>query len=417
MEPYPPGVITNLLARPASPSNSCQSENTPVGASNAHFQRIVQNPTEDSSRSSLTSKENLYDATQSGHSRELPISEQARLVEGEAADTPESSKSQSVKTKEAQEQHPDNGQQHIARIPKRCAPQTSSMRTDTGWEEHSDEYAYDKQQVRIDTFRNLRLKAYLEDGCSDESGDAGSQDLQDFARTTDSFWQQRDLWSDDVNVSGTSTGTFSPRRDIYLPKSRIRIAGQSKVHHNPFGPVNWSPEISVIADLRHMAWADFISRRGLPRRIPTYAIDVLVGEPDVTTPSLAPRRLRDLDPSMEYTQRPSSDLQNHTRPLLLHWNSAIDLPERIRINSKELVKTLSMISGSQLQAPSTSGASVVLLRPFRMLTYYDKETREWCEKLARDLRDATQNGEDNFSEASSHSQSSTRDGNTGTHMS
>ncbi|KAF8853902.1 P-loop containing nucleoside triphosphate hydrolase protein, partial [Acephala macrosclerotiorum] len=61
------------------------------------------------------------------------------------------------------------------------------------------------------------------------------------------------------------------------------------------------------------------------------------------------------------------------------------LPERIRIHSKHLIMILARIHGSKLVSEERDkNASLVLLRPFRLLSHYDKEIRDWQSKLIRD---------------------------------
>ena len=63
------------------------------------------------------------------------------------------------------------------------------------------------------------------------------------------------------------------------------------------------------------------------------------------------------------------------------------LPERIRIRSKELIMILARIHGLKL-LPDEDGqdknTSLVLLRPFKILSYYDTAIREWQSKLLRE---------------------------------
>ncbi|KAH6874048.1 hypothetical protein B0T10DRAFT_588244 [Thelonectria olida] len=63
------------------------------------------------------------------------------------------------------------------------------------------------------------------------------------------------------------------------------------------------------------------------------------------------------------------------------------LPERIRIRSKQLMKTLEVIQGSEIgPSDDTEKDSIVMLRPFRMLTYYEGEIRKWQSRLEERLR-------------------------------
>jgi hypothetical protein len=56
------------------------------------------------------------------------------------------------------------------------------------------------------------------------------------------------------------------------------------------------------------------------------------------------------------------------------------LPERIRINSKPIIRILSKIHQSTI---SPRDAPVVLFRPFKILLFYQKKIRDWAQWLAR----------------------------------
>ncbi|RGP78967.1 hypothetical protein FLONG3_2873 [Fusarium longipes] len=70
--------------------------------------------------------------------------------------------------------------------------------------------------------------------------------------------------------------------------------------------------------------------------------------------------------------------------------SALDrrtqLPERIRIHSKEIIKTLSIIHGSEIMPNELISRSIVMLRPYRMLEYYGSEIRQWHSRLEEQFR-------------------------------
>ncbi|KAM0229115.1 hypothetical protein ACHAPO_010271 [Fusarium lateritium] len=59
------------------------------------------------------------------------------------------------------------------------------------------------------------------------------------------------------------------------------------------------------------------------------------------------------------------------------------LPERIRIHSREIIRTLSIIHGSEIISQDVSDGSIVMLRPYRMLVYYESEIRQWHSRLEK----------------------------------
>ncbi|KAJ4388571.1 hypothetical protein N0V93_006029 [Gnomoniopsis smithogilvyi] len=140
-----------------------------------------------------------------------------------------------------------------------------------------------------------------------------------------------------------------------------------------------------IAKLSFVAWRDFKASVRRPSG-PRFILDILVGEPDISKGSFWGY----------YSAGKKSSLKNvttSTKPptQLSHYDGTGALPERVRINSKELLKTLALIHGSELGHTLARGApsnasSIVILRPFRILTYYDKEVRSWHDKLVQDLQ-------------------------------
>ncbi|OQV08643.1 hypothetical protein CLAIMM_12881 isoform 3 [Cladophialophora immunda] len=134
-----------------------------------------------------------------------------------------------------------------------------------------------------------------------------------------------------------------------------------------------STQQMMLAKLNRVGWEAFRAVRFLQE--PPFAIDVLVEEPRISaTPwrfskssILAPKAMDVPGVKLEEGQAP--------------------LPERIRIHSKELIMILCRIHGSELitdQEEQNENTSLVLLRPFKMLRYYDKEIREWHSKLLCD---------------------------------
>lgn len=110
-----------------------------------------------------------------------------------------------------------------------------------------------------------------------------------------------------------------------------------------------------------------------------FAIDVLLGEPQIGKTKWAYYGTR-----TKAHDKPVSTTTSKADPSLKqHLTGQGPLPERIRIHSPQLIKILSMIHGSELE--TGPHFSVVMTRPFRMLTYYEKEIRAWFSKLKTDL--------------------------------
>lgn len=145
-----------------------------------------------------------------------------------------------------------------------------------------------------------------------------------------------------------------------------------------------------------LGWFDFLRRRVLPLKFSS-VIDVLVEEPKVSS-NLKPWRQAKREnkdnringESHIFRAPAAADVNNASEAgqsfkQYTPWMEKEPMPERIRINSKEIIDVLSTIHGSPLCLDSTE-SSVVLLRPFRILNAYDKEIREIISGL--ELKDA-----------------------------
>lgn len=139
----------------------------------------------------------------------------------------------------------------------------------------------------------------------------------------------------------------------------------------------------ILAKLNPVAWSTFKIVQDRSSQV-CYAIDILIGEPDITRDSFfgyfgGKKR--------NVPKGAAAPKQAETH--VVHYDGASVLPERIRINSKHLIKTLSMIHGSELMprepAAEILNDSIVMLRPFRLLTYYEREVRDWYVKLVENL--------------------------------
>lgn len=142
-----------------------------------------------------------------------------------------------------------------------------------------------------------------------------------------------------------------------------------------------------IHQLNPVGWSEFLRRRALPLQS-SGGIDVLIEEPKLSS-SLKPwrqakRETKDKkahwkDPSLRAAaaaelNSPSDRGQSFKR--YTPWMEKEPIPERIRINSKEIIDILSKVHGSPLCLDAIESSSVVLLRPFRILEAYGKEIRE-----------------------------------------
>lgn len=154
-----------------------------------------------------------------------------------------------------------------------------------------------------------------------------------------------------------------------------------------------------IHKLSPSGWSEFLRRRLLPLQLSS-VIDVLIEEPKLSS-NLKPwrqakRESKDnkthgKDPSLKAPAPADISSESDAGQSLQQftpWMEKEPMPERIRINSKEIINVLSRVHGSPLCLDSTESSSVVLLRPFRILDAYGKEIRETIARLTQeDVKD------------------------------
>lgn len=138
-------------------------------------------------------------------------------------------------------------------------------------------------------------------------------------------------------------------------------------------------------------WHKFRGARSIQSEL-SFAIDVLIGEPMVSdttwamnmrgnTSAVDNKTITSGNGDYSAAERTQS-IQNTKRSYNSQWDGRGPLPERIRINSKPIIENLCKIHGKDLSAQNQSRASVVMLRPFRMLSMYAQDIRELCARLA-----------------------------------
>lgn len=139
----------------------------------------------------------------------------------------------------------------------------------------------------------------------------------------------------------------------------------------------------AVVQMNSLAWENFKAARNTPTRL-SCVIDILMGEPDISKGTFWGY--------FGATNKPGPSVSVKSKPQvanLSHYDGVGVLPERIRIHSKQLIKALSTVHGSELRPleddSETEPYSMVMLRPYRMLTYYDKELRNCHEQLAKDI--------------------------------
>ncbi|KAI0877666.1 hypothetical protein GGS24DRAFT_487711 [Hypoxylon argillaceum] len=116
---------------------------------------------------------------------------------------------------------------------------------------------------------------------------------------------------------------------------------------------------NALSEVRRVPWPRFQSIRALGEDSSS-AIDVLIGEPAIEF-NIMPHLKR-----FQASAVPKLDAVSEQTPM----------PERIRINSRHLLQILSEMDGVPLFTPP-----IVLLRPFRILAYFNEAIREQYKRL------------------------------------
>ncbi|KAG5798511.1 hypothetical protein H9Q69_002453 [Fusarium xylarioides] len=144
--------------------------------------------------------------------------------------------------------------------------------------------------------------------------------------------------------------------------------------------------LGIVVRLNPLEWREFrASRKTLVGS--TSLIDILVGEPQVRDQFFDHYRTKEKPTSHRSKTVEAHQTQKgeNLAPTVSSVGQA-PLPERIRIHSKELIKTLRIIHGSDLSSEDIATGSLVMLRPYRMLTYYESEIRQWHSRLEKKFR-------------------------------
>ncbi|KAK1654160.1 hypothetical protein BDP81DRAFT_307917, partial [Colletotrichum phormii] len=132
----------------------------------------------------------------------------------------------------------------------------------------------------------------------------------------------------------------------------------------------------ALAKLNRLQWLSFkdLSSQG---EKDACVMDILVGEPDISE-DLGAYRLW-YGYSGHSAQTPDAPQEVNTLPPAAPGESP--LPERIRIHSAVLYQILGTVLGKTLHTRTES--TVVLIRPFKALTYCEPALRDWCAALEK----------------------------------
>lgn len=221
--------------------------------------------------------------------------------------------------------------------------------------------------------------------------------FREFKKTVEGLEEQQQLWSEERKVLEAAIAEErerARRTDSRSPASRgeeaIPGVETDPIAENQETDMPPTPPNHAIAMLSYIPWDVF---KAMPlaklekEEHQCHAIEVLVGEPDISFDSMAYRNLWWRN-SANYRgnkelKMPAAERRGQT-VITKKTAGGTQIPgqapvaERIRINSTHIIKILEKIHGESLA--STEG-SVVMIRPFRALVYYSEQIRQTFQEL------------------------------------
>ncbi|KAK5634720.1 hypothetical protein RRF57_010433 [Xylaria bambusicola] len=124
----------------------------------------------------------------------------------------------------------------------------------------------------------------------------------------------------------------------------------------------------AVPELKWVEWADFRELQRAPEK-DSFAIDVLIGHPII----------RDYSSRYQIAEVAQDGLQGGNKQQL---PGQAPLPERIRIHSRPIRQILKKIHGSDF---GPADKAIILIRPFRVLVYYQTQLLAWRDDLASEF--------------------------------
>lgn len=172
------------------------------------------------------------------------------------------------------------------------------------------------------------------------------------------------------------------QRTYHVPNPILHRVENYPVVPNP-GSLALSAPLSLEArpELERMNWQKFKESRAKRGR-ECCVIDVLIGVPDITFDDDAFESLW----QSRWIKLPRKGAESSESRIGRTSDSSTSkaIPERIRIHSKHIVQELERLRGQPLHT-----SSVVMIRPFRTLMYYEQEIRNNVKQLAMSSSDGT----------------------------
>ena len=130
----------------------------------------------------------------------------------------------------------------------------------------------------------------------------------------------------------------------------------------------------IIPQMKYVGWHDFKNK--LAKEEEAYAIEVLVGRAKLYHQRAGEEKKEEIKGGIHgHDQRAKRPMKLDDEACASEASTTKEVPERIRINSSLILRILQEICSEQLTNP------LVILRPFKILVYYDAQLRERFHRL------------------------------------
>ncbi|KAI0387116.1 hypothetical protein F5Y04DRAFT_243037 [Hypomontagnella monticulosa] len=267
---------------------------------------------------------------------------------------------------------------------------------------YDEELAYNAKLFEIRKNWEQRLVLYSGSECSETDSDTDSD--SDSIDGPEFYYARRSILKRAYQVEAESLRheRDSQRWHIQLKERKKRALERKRGYEERVKQDNTeekvddaSPEVAadttegVIdpdarSELTRAPWAHFKSLLGLKGDL-SAAIDVLIGEPIIEYDFSHYKRW---SPAHNRKAKTTQTQEKRSGPKLDSTPEGGLMPERIRINSRYLLRILSGLQGI---AGELYGTPIILLRPFRILAYYNHVIRDRCNKLEKRLENRLKN--------------------------
>ncbi|KAK1518531.1 hypothetical protein CABS01_06065 [Colletotrichum abscissum] len=212
--------------------------------------------------------------------------------------------------------------------------------------------------------------------CLSGQADVPGQDIDDFDRTID-FGSRRDRlrktfeWEMDRLYLAEE---LERRRHDEVLKPGEKVQNDSDPPEEDDHQEEDTQPIYALAKLNRLQWFSFSKLSGLGEK-DACVMDILVGEPDIAEDLGAYR----LWYGYSGHSVPKTDAPQESDALASTSPGDSPLPERIRIHSAALFQILGTLLGRTLHTRTES--TVIMIRPFKALTFCEPRLRDWCTAL------------------------------------